>query len=263
MKKKMFFESKGLIIGLSFVLAVFIFCGCATSGGGETVEPGTLSIKGIPAAFEGKYLSARITSISEDGRWTNIEGSNTAVVNGETELPLSLERIFGKNTGYDGSHTGDARVTVNEMIVIPNPGSLLNPTFTRFESSDNFIFTSVTFENGVAAINWSDGVKIGINITINGIPAEYNAREANVFVDFPEGTMRGGQNRSAVVRNGSITVQMLYDNSGAYLPSAFSGTKSVSLAFPDTSRVVSVVVPPSTHFRNVQFSNGNAVINWR
>jgi len=242
MSKKLFFELKKLI-ELPLILAVCIFSGCATSGGND-IEPGTLTITGIPAEYNGKFISAIPSGIAI------FLGENTAVANGEVNLPLTVPRMFGKGNGYDGNDTVDIRISVNNEK-------------RGVSSIASFAFTSLSFENGIATVNWDDGFKVGITITINDIPAEHNDKEAYVFVNFTGGAAQVNlaNARQGIVKNGSITVTIYNENGGALLPSATTSSINVSLAFPGTG-VIRVVIP-NIHINNVPVSDGKATVNFR
>jgi hypothetical protein len=118
--KKLFTESKRLIVGLPLVLAVCVFIGCASTGGADSnVEPGTLTITGIPQEFEGKFFSSNFLYSIPDPNAQKPQGpkaiatsEHTAVMNGEVKMPIYNYKTFGKGGGYAGSDALDVMIEI-------------------------------------------------------------------------------------------------------------------------------------------------------
>lgn len=272
MKNKLF--KKLLTIGLPLAMAVCIFSGCASTGGGDSnTPPGTLTITGIPEEFNGKFISVGYSFFPDPSKKIGIAkkvaGINTAVKNGEARLPLHYIGGLGNKvgSGYIGNDTVDS-ITIN-----------INDTSESkyFTSEPDFAFaSSVTFKNGVAAVKWDDAFKVGISITINNIPAQYISTAKELYADVfiyvePDTTavlgkplfLMGsyGHNR---IENDNVTIKIYKENQGPYLPAVLNGTKSVMVGLP-SGKIASTGTVTYDYFlfKAVQITDGNAVLDFR
>ena len=136
-----------LVLGLAFV-------GC----GGDPEDPGTLTIKDLPAAFNGKYAIFVTDHPSLTGIWgvesTFSGGSLLPLIkDGKVAIPLWVGR--DKYTGNDTYVTdwnnpqGMMRVMV-KIYDTPSIQSLNEEGFAYF------FFASVKFANGIATISYND-----------------------------------------------------------------------------------------------------------
>jgi len=272
MKIKLF--KKLLTIGLPLVVAVCIFIGCATtSGGEENVEPGTLTITGIPAEYAGKFVHMNRLSVSvtgNDGKKSNIDviAQDTAVKNGEVKLPLYVKPLisipFSKPKGYAGSDTSTIEISFRNSA--SSDGGY-------YDEPDG-VFESVTFKSGVAEAKWEDAAKAGY-LTITGIPAQYNDRGAQIFIGWvPPGTSKTPQGRwlsSNTVKDGAI-IRKIYpkekqgDNYESY---NFTGTKDIMVAIGNGKEgpLISVIGSDPSYdyflFKDAQITNGKITLDLR
>ncbi|MDR3325016.1 MAG: hypothetical protein LBS82_03370 [Spirochaetaceae bacterium] len=171
--------------GLSLLLAASLFSGCATGGPGNrdpNATPGSLTVSGIPANYEGQFAQAEIVStdpddkslfqkqtLGHDGELTLAVGDETVVRNGEVALPLYDDAATsGAYLGYTGS---DSRVV---KLSIGSAGF--------FGKKRLFVFKEkVTFANGAAKASFNDSVEAltSLTITITGVPSEYYNESGN------------------------------------------------------------------------------------
>jgi hypothetical protein len=155
-------------IGLPLVLAACIFSGCASW---PTEGPsGTLTITGIPAEYEGKFVSSNlyIPPQKEVAR-----GAAAAITNGELKLPL-----YGKKAGYFASDAANGCLRIRDTAA----------ELGRVSGNANFdfIFAELRFENGVTEVKWDDQVTPGL-ITIIDIPPEFaDNTGATVYIGHPD-----------------------------------------------------------------------------
>ena len=229
------------IIGL---IVAFITTGCATTGGSD-METGTLTISGISNEYNGKFISGQFSVRQPNGTVLNGEARITQIVDGKVNLPV-VQGAF-RRSGYLGNDTVDVQLRINDT--------------NREDFGPNspvFIVPSVQFENGISEAEWNEAFMAGIIFTINNIPERFHNHTCHFFVDLTGITGNPPVGRSDVRNQSSITVKILRDNSGNYLRSDFSGTKSLALAF--TSGTVSVI-NPNVRIPNVSITNGRANIN--
>ena len=266
MKNKLF--KKLFTIGLALVVIVCIFSGCPTTGGGkEIVEPGTLTITGIPAEYAGKSVHVkelRIPVTNADGKKSNITVTfkDTAVKNGEVKLLIYIKPIidipFSKPDGYAGSDT----VTVEISFLDSATGY-----------GTDAVFESVTFKNGVADVKWEDAFKAGY-LTVIGIPEQYNNRSAEIFIGWVpptsmSNTPQGKQLSYNSVINGTIICKIYPKEGNKYESYTFTGTKDIMVAILNgKERPMVSVIPFDTSydyflFKDAQITNGKVNLDLR
>jgi hypothetical protein len=298
MKKKLFWSLKRLTIGLPLAVAVCIFIGCASSGGGSSSEtPGTLTITGIPEEYEGKFVSAGMTTAynPSKGAFQVLKGvarsEHTLAANGEVKLPVTNYAPFGKK-GYAGSDTLDVKIVISDPVkgeVDPEIAESrskagLPPMEPRTEyvGLSAAVFASVTFENGVAEANWDDAVKGGhITVTNIAVPEGYTWSERGVAPVIYIGKVTGSvipygtPSGNGGVINGTLAVPVLrsLDESGRYSSFSENGTVAITLKLvltavdrPEITRGVSGVAMDNDFFflfTAVEITDGKAVIDFR
>jgi hypothetical protein len=239
-------------------------------GGGETAPPGTLTITGIPAEYEGKLVSwnvFRISVTNNQGKKSDITVEDTAVKNGEVKLLIYyakslLSNPFSKPDGYAGNDT----VPAIEIRFYSTSGGLSMGT--------DAVFESVTFENGVAAVQWNNAAKAGY-ITVTDIPAEYNGREAEIDIGWKGLSATAVVDtplRNLTVSNGTITGKIYPKEGDKYISYTFTGAKDIMVHLGNgkerTSALSFITIglsPYQDHFlfKNVQITNGKADIDFR
>jgi hypothetical protein len=268
-------KNKLFTIGLPLAMAVSIFIGCASMGGGETAPSGTLAITGIPAESEGKFVRMaggefRIQVTNDEGKKSNVTVTvqDSDVKNGEVKLPLYIKEViampFGKPKGYAGSDT----VSAVEIGFYSTPGDGSRGTDAAFES--------VTFKDGAAVMQWNDAAKAG-RITVTGIPAEYNGREAKIYMGWNRQNPNSGEEwmSNLIVMNGSITGKCfpvervnsrVQENKN--MSYTFTGTKDIAVIIDNgkESSFLTIGLDSSKDyflFKNVQITNGKADFDFR
>ena len=144
------------------MLAVVLVFGLAFVGCGSPEDPGTLTVKDLPAAFNGKYA----IFVADHPSNPNIVGYESAVSgrfllsqisNGKVTIPIwrgwgsGSEKYTGNDTYItDWSSTqGMMRV----MVKIYNTPSIQS---LNEEGFAYFFFASVKFANGIATISYND-----------------------------------------------------------------------------------------------------------
>jgi len=268
---------RSLTIGLPLILAAYIFSGCASSSGKEAVEPGTLTITGIPEEFNGKFALAPIWSIPDYTRAIQSSsrvavGESTAISNGEANMSVYVPRAFGKPNGYAGNDIRDVRVNINDAPVeLQSDAGILHA-----------IFQEVQFENGVAKVNWEDRIQPGL-ITVNNIPDGYNVNYETRPAVTGKAEIRVGQTRavanmippeipngSGTVRNGTVTVAVLRNRNASGYESYDESTANDILLLLEapsqtvgTSGAVSVAQYHQFLFSKVQVIDGKATLDFR
>jgi len=264
-KNKLF--KKLFTIGLALVVIVCIFSGCPTTGGGkEIVEPGTLTITGIPAEYAGKSVHVkelRIPVTNADGKKSNITVTfkDTAVKNGEVKLLIYIKPIidipFSKPDGYAGSDT----VTVEISFLDSATGY-----------GTDAVFESVAIKNGMADVKWEDAFKAGY-ITITGIPEQYNDRDTEIFIGWvtpstSKGSPQGRELNGKVIK-GTIICKIYPKEGNKYESYAFTGTKDIMVAILNgKERPMVSVIPFDTSydyflFKDAQITNGKVNLDLR
>jgi hypothetical protein len=255
MKKNGFFMGMfGLTLVLS--LAAGLFTGCATTGGSGGASPGTLTITGIPAEYQGKYILIKVVSANKSFTSSKNGVTGTVITNGEVNLPLYKEALFSK--GFLERDTGDIELSVMDT--------------EKISSGKVYVagFETVQFENGAAAVQWNDGAVLGIAVTITGIPAGYNDKRADIAI-LAENvtrlfdtalTLRG---EGGDITGGSITVKIYSDELGKSLLSGESYTKDIWLRiivgeeeFNGYGVTGTRAITDNFLFKAVQINNGTA-----
>jgi len=283
MKKNVVFMMGMLIIVIAFGFSVF---GCASTGNNKA-EPGVLTITGIPAEFEGKYISfsfdmganykPKLEASASDPRELFVGRKTAAVIKDSTaSLMIFEDKPFIGLQAFTGSVTIPVelciRDTADSMQAVSTVGRDVMP---------DFIFDSVTFENGNAEIIWNNPIIPGV-ITITGIPSQYHEKSATIVIGLnrynpfiASGTPgRGGYMSSdiiyigGVIAQGNVTAKIYKQDRNNYMNYNFSGTKDIIVAIPngkESSAIVTIGADPSYDyfiFRGVQINNGEAAINF-
>jgi hypothetical protein len=236
-----------ITIGLPLVLAACVLSGCASW---PTEGPsGTLTITGIPAEYEGKfiksslYLPLQIDKSKVISNATPKEVARSpaaAITNGEIRLPL-----YEKKAGYFASDTADVCLRIGDTA----------ENFTSGNAGFDFIFAEARFENGVKELKWDGQVTPGF-ITITNIPADFVNGSATVSIGSPSTELKTSSLLGTTIVTGaeatcSITFGLTVGSDwqdtrtekffvkvdGKYLPFAQSGARDVivNLAKPDDS----------------------------
>jgi len=272
MKNELF--KKLFTIGLTLVVIVCIFSGCPTTGGGkEIIEPGTLTITGIPAEYEGKFVHVnelRISVTNDDGKKStiNVIANDMGVNNGKVKLPLyvkpSINIPFSKPDGYASSHTVNIEISFKDKAArIEGPYAYAEP---------DAVFESVAIKNGVAEVKWEDAFKAGY-ITITSIPEQYNDRDTEIFIGWvTPSTSKGspqGRELNGRVINGTIICKIYPKEGNKYESYAFTGTKDIMVAILNgKERPMVSVIPFDTSydyflFKDAQITNGKVNLDLR
>jgi len=270
MKNKLF--KKLLTIGLLLALAACIFNGCASSGGGSNNDPpGILTITGIPAEYEGKFIKADIFNIPDYTK--AIQSSNvlaraepTAVMNGEVKLSFYIAKLFGKGGGYAGADPADVKLEIfSEQS--GTEGKLLSTA----------AIASVAFNDGAAAAKWSDTLK-PIYITVTNIPEIYNrgssiqaGQKATKMplviggaVAFGFDAAAASGNGRSIVSNATTTVPILPSRGASgYILFPERGTMDVVVSLNPPSSGSGVTVDHIFLFTAVPITNGRATLDFR
>jgi len=276
MKKKLF------TIGLPLVMVVYIFIGAPVLAVGDDLT-GTLTITGIPAEYDGKFVGSHdmhaipdfkkaveITKIIAQS-YKNVNAKvYVQVTNGEVKLPVYSFKIAGESKGYTGNDALDVILQIFDNNDQENANILMS-----------VFLPSVKFENGIAASKWDDALKPG-TIIVNNIPEKpYINQTDNIF----------GNNAQIVVGKGTKKVPILglvfnttlasgtnniNSNGTATVQALPNRTKSGCDPFPQSDTVditVTLSVPPEPGkavgvghvflFKNVQISDGKAVLDLR
>ena len=236
---------------------------------GGTVDPGALTITGIPEEFNGKFALSEIWSIPDytrvlSGSSRVANGEGTVIANGEVKIPITVPRVFGKPNGYDGSDILDIRLKISD---------------TREAGLIQAVLASVQFENGIAEVNWDNAIRPGI-ITVTNIPEHYHSFEA-ISGKFGRAEIRVGQttrvvadmvpagipNGSGSVVNGTVTMAVLRDRDASGYESFPENTQIDFLLLIHLPRPknTAITITQFDHylFRNVQIINGKATIDFR
>jgi len=115
------------------------------SGGG-----GTFTLTGIPSQHNGRYASLTGDNDVNGCQSTNMSNRTAKlvqIVNGEVHLPMWTLNTSGKIVKYSGNDTVSGRVDIFNSATV-NVSS--TPIAERF-------FSSITFSNGSATKDWSQG----------------------------------------------------------------------------------------------------------
>jgi hypothetical protein len=278
---------KLLTIGLSLAMAVCVFIGCASTGGGSNEPPGILTITGIPAEYEGKFISSKMySSLASNAKAyignSVVNAKYTAVADGVVKLPLYTYGFIPK--GYVGNDTLYVELEISDGRI--DGGFVLTMLLSRAA------IASVVFENGVAEASWDNAVKAGY-ITVTNIPEIYSqsskinvqvGQEAkkipvsiggSVAIGFETLIATGNGECSdgnlglpALFSNGITTVPVLPSRKEAGYTSDFpkSGTMDIVVNLTPPSGNTSGVSMTATHtflFNAVQIRDGKAILDFR
>jgi hypothetical protein len=211
-------------IGLPIVLAVFIFSGCVSApklaGGGAA--PGSLTVTGLPAEYNGKFahFAWRMDGTSAGFVPGSTGGNGISITNNEVKLPFAVGKD-GKDGGYTGSDTL-AAVLIFADTSEPLSVALIGGNINALESADA-IYSAVRFANGAAVVNWADAFKAAY-ITITNFPENFGApiygldsNSGSIGVSYR--TIPGSGSRETV-RNGALTIKYHHWRAGTkgYIP---------------------------------------------
>jgi hypothetical protein len=186
MKKTRLFLKDGLkralqtTCGLSLLVAASMFSGCASW---PTEGPsGTLTITGIPAEYEGKFVRSSLLVPPDKGALIPApkeiaRSPATAITNGELTLAL-----YGKDAGYFASDTANVCLRIGDTA----------EELGRIYGNANFdlIFADVPFEDGVKDVKWDDQVAPGF-VTVTGVSPVFaeNMHGAMVYIGRPDNAL--------------------------------------------------------------------------
>jgi len=233
-------KNKLFIIGLSLFIAVCIFSGCASTGGDgkEKAEPGTLTITGIPAEYNGKFASfsrkmsdqlakinlfASATDVSKVMSLEKVEGA--VITNGEVKLLLFKPSFLGY-TAFTDSKTFRIELCIKDTAASDQDSKAVADRYNGW--APDFIFPAITFKDGVAEVKLDDAFKVGY-LTITGIPGVYNNSGANIRFNRPDEKKKGVINiydTTGNIKNGTLTVKYYRDREDTnYMP--YTGTAEI------------------------------------
>jgi len=269
-KKKLF------TIGLPLAIAVCLFISATAA-----VPPGTLTITGIPAEYEGKFISATIWNIPKFNKKGEPSGVNTpiakgeytVIANGEAKLPVYVLKLIsiGKPNGYAGNDTGDIEIIISDQVKSEKYIPPLSKT----------AITAVSFKGGVAEVNWGDTISAG-TITVTNIPETYysvtdisvglGAKKplglagallgySPVTFDTSIGSEIG---ESDNIRNGTITMLILTQRKeSGYAPFPQSGTVDIVVTPRLLSDKGKMVADSQFLFKDVSLTDGKTTLDFR
>jgi len=266
-------KNKLFIIGLSLVLAVCI------SGYGQGKE-GSLSITGISAEYNGKFASfshkmgtagggasSKVNIIASSADTDKIMRTvkGVAVTNNEVKLFLFKQvPVVGTLAAYTDSKT--VRV---ELCVRDTEESSQKEGNKSIEP--DFIFPSITFKNGVAAVKLDDAFKVGI-LTITGIPSNYEisnvTSDANIRFTRPDEKKKNTtyiHDTTGKINNGTLTVKYYREEEDNYIP--YTGMADITVAMKYTYDSSVTVIGGSREESHkflfkAQITNDNATLNF-
>jgi len=280
-------KNEGSMIGMLIIVIAFGFTvfGCVSSGNNKT-EPGVLTITSIPAEFEGKYISfsfdmgnytPKLEASASDPRAFFVGRKTDAVIKDrKASLMIFEDKPFIGLQAFAGS------VTIPVELCIRNTADSIQAVSTvGRDVMPDFIFDSVTFENGNAEIKWNNPIIPGV-ITITGIPSQYHEKSATIGIGLnryntfiASGTPgRGGYMSNdiifigGIITQGNVTTKIYKQDRNKYMNYNFSGTKDIIVAIPNGKQsmaIVTIGADPSYDyfiFRGVQIINGKATINF-
>jgi hypothetical protein len=243
-----------LALALAFTLAL---SACATGGPGKrdpNATPGSLTITGIPADYEGMFASAKLDSAAV--------GDETVIQNGEVTLPLyDYNATSGAYLGYTGSGS------LGIELEIGASGFFGKKTLFVFKET-------VKFENGAAKAPLNNSVMAfrELTITITGIPSAYYNEQDNARIEIalasssgygggkpPKGTFTSRYSGSVAVGDG-FTLSLTDDGrwSGSSKKNYYTGGPidvGITATTGDGSKHLVV-------FRGVVFRDGKATVSF-
>jgi len=258
-------KNEGFLLGMLVIVMAFglMFCGCATTGGGdEKSAPGVLTITGIPKEFDGKFVlfSHWTTSdfLASSVQPKNHTARGVTVKDGAVTLPLYSNvpmPFVGTHLGYSGNHTRDIYLAVGDTVNWSN-GSDLDPIV---------FFKSVKFENGNADIQWNNSLTVKqCFINISNIPVDLNDKIFNIWVGFKgSGMLVDADVRfNAKLNNGTLSAKYhdVSRSDGTFAFYTKNGTKDIAIAIADPTKTVQVY--QFVLFRNAQITDGRVTLNF-
>jgi hypothetical protein len=277
------------MIGLSISLSAFLLIGCASTGGAEGASSaGSLVITGIPAEYEGKFVSLtginkKLPFVASSGKPNKYASGTGAVVsNGEARLSLYTEKALNLNPFADSynDYVGSDTTTAIGLCI----RNTAEEHAAAYMDDPDAVFEEITFENGAASVTWDDAFKAG-SITITGIPVEFNDGQADIYIGsnleynsslrIPNGveiTLQGGN----AIQNGTVTKKIFTQTgyvNGPLQSYTITGTKDVIIFLkpqrtaPRSNDPLSLItaavnIPGSVGtFKAVPFTNGKAILD--
>jgi len=262
-------KNKLFIIGLSLALAV-----CINVYAKDGDKEGSLTITGIPAEYNGKFatFSHRVPIIASTGAtdtgslFNEKKTEGTVITNGEVKLLLFKSGMLGL-TPYTDSKTV-LRIELCIRDTAESSQEAPSQSKKQIATVDpDFIFPSITFKDGVAAVKLDDAFKVGI-ITVTGIPSVYNGSRANIRVAQPDGKGIRYYDNIGEIKSGTLTVKYYRHLEKNYMP--YTGTADVTVTMGSTQSTVATdmmalgvrdaAVPLKILFK-AQLTNDSATLN--
>jgi hypothetical protein len=267
-----------VLLAMLAMMLVFglVLAGCASTGEGGT-EPGRLTITGIPEEYNGKFASfsfnttgssslTKIFASGEDASKLMGKIKGAVITNGTVDLLLFKQvPLVDSYTAYTGNQTVRIEICI---------GDTEESAHVKPDIAPDFIFASMTFQNGVAEAKLDDAFKVGF-ITITGIPDVYNGSEANIYVEIPHGkssiypyTIYGD------IKNGTVTAKhysrISRFSEDDYTP--YTGTLDIKVKMGSTQSTVATdmtllgvwqaAVPIELLFKAAQMTDDNATLDF-
>jgi hypothetical protein len=160
-----------------------------------------------------------------------VEGA--VITNGKVELLLFKEiPVVGSLSAYTGSETVRVKLCIRDK-------SESAQVKGNQRVDPDFIFPSVTFENGVAAVKLDDAFKVGF-ITITDIPGVYNNSGANIRFTRPDENKKGTtyiHDTKGEIKDGTLTVKYYRAEEGDYMP--YTGAMDITVTMGSAQDTVS------------------------
>lgn len=269
-------RNKLFIIGLPLALAV-----CISVYAKDDDKEGSLTITGIPAEYNGKFASfshkmgevgggsssSKINLIASAADTNKVLSTvkGEVITNGEVKLLLFKQvPIVGGLAAYTDSKTIRVELCIRdtEESSQKTPNQKVEP---------DFIFPSVTFKNGVAAVKLDDAFKVGI-LTITSIPSNYEisnvTSDANIRFTRPDEKKKGTtyiHDTRGKIKNGTLTVKYYRDEENNYMP--YTGMADITVAIRYTYDSSVTVIGGSREESHkilfkAQMTNDNATLNF-
>jgi hypothetical protein len=250
-------------LGLPLIVAVCIFSGCVSvpklEGGGAA--PGSLTVTGLPAEYNGKFahFAWRMDGTNAGFVPGSTGGNGTSITNNEVKLPFTVGKD-GKDGGYTGSDTLEV-VLIFADTAEPLSVALIGGNINALEAADA-IYSAVSFTNGAAVVNWADAFKAAY-ITITNFPENFGSpiygldgNSGSISISYR--TIPGSGSRETV-RNGALTLKYHHWEAGTkgYIPYVENSLDiEVSGGKDNNEQYLFTVPAASGKTTNVDFSEG-------
>jgi len=257
--------------GITEIEGTITFTDGETQEAPEEITPpvvgGTLMVTGIPSQYNGKYAV-----FISDGFFTQglaLAGCQSIdmeaqtftfvqITNGSVSLPMWTVNDSGQLVRYSGNDTNGGTIGIFNQAT----SDLETVVTTRY-------YDSITFSNGSATRTWASGG----NLTITGIPSEYNGKYAGFSGGSNDVDLMGCQSINmgaqtftfVQITNGSVNLPMWTFGYNDQLVGYF-GNDTVegglvianSATFnPETTQPLAI-----RYWDSIQFSNGGATRTW-